>query len=77
MSSAKHFLKTCPNNFWRKSVAQILRLAHKWLRSGIAINVALSLLILLPEVALAYSNNPGDPPPKTMGTSGGSRWCEP
>lgn len=57
-------------------MAQILKFLHKWLRSSVAINVTLSLLLLMPTVALAGGNNSDDPPPKTTGTSGGSRGCE-
>ena len=57
-------------------MTQILEFLHKWFRSSIAINVTLSLLLLMPTVALAQGNNSDDPPPKTTGTSGGSRGCE-
>ncbi len=57
-------------------MTQILRLLQKWLRSSVATKVALSLLLLMPTVALADANKPDDPPPKTTGTSGGSRGCE-
>jgi hypothetical protein len=57
-------------------MAQILRLFHKCLRSNVATHVALSLLLLMPTVALANANNPDDLPPKTTGTSGGSRGCD-
>lgn len=57
-------------------MTQILQFLHKCLRSSITVNITLSLLLLMPTVALAQGNNSDDPPPKTTGTSGGSRGCE-
>ena len=57
-------------------MTQMIQFLHKGLRSSIAVNITLSLLLLMPTVALAGGNNSDDPPPKTTGTSGGSRGCE-
>lgn len=38
--------------------------------------MALILLLSIPKVLLANETNPNDPPPKTTGTSGGSRAYE-
>ncbi|HEY9726252.1 MAG TPA: DUF928 domain-containing protein [Chroococcales cyanobacterium] len=57
-------------------MAQILRFLQKRLRSSVAPHIALSLLLLMPTVALADGSKPDDPPPQTTGTSGGSRGCE-
>ncbi|HEY9675424.1 MAG TPA: DUF928 domain-containing protein [Waterburya sp.] len=57
-------------------MTQISQILHKGSRSSIAVNITLSLLLLMPTVALAGGNNSDDPPPKTTGTSGGSRGCE-
>lgn len=61
-------------------MAQILRPSQKCLRKNLftSIDIALSLLLLMPTTALgdANNNNSNDPPPQTTGTSGGSRGCE-
>ncbi|MEH2421519.1 MAG: DUF928 domain-containing protein [Nostoc sp.] len=61
-------------------MAQILRPSQKGLRKSLftSIDIALSLLLLIPTTALADWNNnsSNDPPPQTTGTSGGSRGCE-
>jgi hypothetical protein len=58
---------------WMTIITELLQFLHRWLRSSITVTITLSLLLLIPTVALADSNNSDDPPPKTTGTSGGSR----
>ncbi len=57
-------------------MTQILQLLHKWSRSTVALNVTLSLLLLMSTVTLANAHKSDDPPPNTTGASGGSRGCE-
>lgn len=57
-------------------MAKILQFLQKKLSSSVTPHIALSLLLLMPTVALADGSKPDDPPPQTTGTSGGSRGCE-
>ncbi|WP_375505933.1 DUF928 domain-containing protein [uncultured Nostoc sp.] len=61
-------------------MTQILCPSQKYLRKSLftSIDIALSLLLLMPTTVLAdgKNNNSNDPPPQTTGTSGGSRGCE-
>lgn len=57
-------------------MTQPIKLLEKCLQNSITITVALILLILMPTGLLAAERNPKDPPPKTTGTSGGSRAYE-
>jgi hypothetical protein len=54
-------------------MTQILWLLNKWFGIRLAAGVTLSLLLLVPKVALASGNDSDDPPPNTYGRSGGSR----
>jgi len=56
-------------------MTQILWLLNKWFGIRLAAGVTLSLLLLVPKVALASGNDSDDPPPNTYGRSGGSRGC--
>lgn len=55
---------------------QSIQLLQKCLKNSITLTIALILLLLMPTKLLAGENNPKDPPPKTTGTSGGSRAYE-
>jgi hypothetical protein len=57
-------------------MTQPIQLLEKCLQNSITITIALILVILMPTGLLAAEKNPKDPPPKTTGTSGGSRAYE-
>jgi len=57
-------------------MTQSIQLLEKCLQNSITITITLILLILMPTGLLAAENNPKDLPPKTTGTSGGSRAYE-
>ena len=53
-----------------------IQILQKCLKNSLTITMALILLLSIPKVLLANETNPKDPPPKTTGTSGGSRAYE-
>lgn len=54
-----------------------LQVLEKYFYNSFTITVALILLVFMPTELLAAETKPQDPPPKTTGTSGGSRAYEP
>ena len=54
-------------------MTQSIQILENCLKNSITITIALMLLLLMPKILLAAEHNPQDPPPKTTGTSGGSR----
>lgn len=54
-------------------MTQPIRLLDKCFHNSFTITIALICLIFMPTGLLATENKPQDPPPKTTGTSGGSR----
>lgn len=57
-------------------MTQPIQFLEKCWQNSLTLTIALILLILMPAGLLAAENNPKDPPPKTTGTSGGSRAYE-